>query len=521
MDTGLLTGDAFVGARRFAGGEPVVRGRDPRTGTLLDPAYGTTATETVDEAATLAGLAHRGFRRSTGERRAALLASIARRLDDLGEVLLAQAGAETGIPEPRLRAELARTTGQLRMFADLVRDGAYLDVRVDEAQPARLPQPRPELRRGNVAIGPVAVFGASNFPLAFSVAGGDTAAALAAGCPVVVKAHPSHPGTSELVAGAVAGAVAEQELPDGVFSMVYGGAETGQRLATHPAIKAIAFTGSRSGGLALTAAASSRPAPVPVYAEMSSINPVFVLAGALEARYGEIGAEFVRSMTTGAGQLCTKPGLVFVPDGPNLTSFLSTVRSAVESVPAAPMLSGHIREAYESGLRTLREHPDVTLLGSGRSEPSIALAGVAHVFVTTAAEWLRDPVLAQEIFGPASLVVRVPHPDRLATVADRLDGQLTATIHAATRDDEQARELLPLLEEKAGRIIVNGWPTGVEVGPATVHGGPFPATSDGRSTSVGTLAIQRFLRPVAYQNVPPQLLPEMLSEPAWQGLGSR
>jgi alpha-ketoglutaric semialdehyde dehydrogenase len=505
---GLLTGEMFLGSRRLPGDPPAWRGRDPRGGAPLEPAYGISKPEHVDEAAALAGRAARGFRETTGERRAALLDAIARRLEDLGDVLLDRAVAETGIPEQRLRGELARTTGQLRMFADVVRPGGHLGIQVDPAQPDRLPLPRPELRRRNVAIGPVAVFGASNFPLAFSVAGGDTASALAAGCPVVVKAHPSHPGTSELVAGAVAAAVAEHGLPEGVFSMVYGTAETGQRLVAHPAVRAVAFTGSRGGGLALMAAASSRPTPIPVYAEMSSVNPVFLLAGALDSRGDAIGEEFTRSLTLGTGQLCTNPGLIFAVETPGLTRFLAAVRAAVGGVPASPMLSEHIRSAYESGVRALREHPETTELAAGVPVPAIAEGGVAHVFTTTADAWLRDPALSAEVFGPAALVVRVPDPLLLPAVLDRLEGQLTVTVHVGPGDDGTARELLPLAEEKAGRIVVNGWPTGVEVGAATVHGGPFPATSDGRSTSVGTLAMQRFLRPVAYQDVPPELLPE-------------
>ncbi|MGI5237887.1 aldehyde dehydrogenase (NADP(+)) [Dactylosporangium sp. CA-139066] len=513
MTTGTrLTGAMFLGSRRVHGGEPTLRGRDPRSGTALEPEYGTSQPDQVDEAAELAGTAFRSFRETTGSRRAALLETIAWRLDHLCEVLLPRAVAETGIPEQRLRAELARTTGQLRMFADLIRDDAHLGLHVEHAQPARLPLPRPDLRRRNVPIGPVAVFGASNFPLAFSVAGGDTASALAAGCPVVVKAHPSHPGTSEIVAGAVAAAVRDLGLADGVFSMVYGTANTGQRLVAHPAMKAVAFTGSRAGGLAIAAAADARPVPIPVYAEMSSVNPVFLLRGALDERGQLAGDEFVQSLTTGTGQLCTNPGLIFALETPGLERFLQAVSAAVTAVLAAPMLSEHIRAAYELGIRSLREHPQTTELAAGTAAPAIVESGVAHVFTTTADAWLRDPVLAHEVFGPASLVVRVPDRSALPAIIERLEGQLTATIHIGPGDSDDARALLPLLEEKAGRIVVNGWPTGVEVGPATVHGGPFPATSDGRTTSVGTLAIERFLRPVAYQNVPQELLPEVLRD---------
>ncbi|HEY0699701.1 MAG TPA: aldehyde dehydrogenase family protein, partial [Micromonospora sp.] len=291
---------------------------------------------------------------------------------------------------------------------------------------------------------------------------------------------------------------------------VYGGTETGQRLVAHPAVRAVAFTGSRAGGLALVTTAAARPVPIPVYAEMSSVNPVFLLPGALDSRGRRIGEEFVGSLTLGTGQLCTNPGLVFAVETPGLEEFLAAVRAGIGSVAATSMLSRHIRTGYEAGVRALREHPETTELAAGVPAPTLAEGGVASVFTTTVEAWLRDPVLSHEVFGPASLVVRVPDRSVLPTVVERLEGQLTATVHVGPGDGEQARALLPLLEERAGRIVVDGWPTGVEVGAATVHGGPFPATSDGRTTSVGTLAIGRFLRPVAYQNFPPDLLPEAL-----------
>ena len=507
-----LTGEAFLGTHRAAGTQPAVRGRDPRGGTLLEPPYRTSTPDQIDDAAVLAGAAATVLRRTTGAHRATFLRAIATRLEQVSDLLLLRSAAETGLPAAALAGELARTTGQLRMFADLVDTDAQLEVCVEPAQPERQPLPRPELRRLNVPLGPVAVFGASNFPLAFSVAGGDTAAALAAGCPVVVKAHPSHPGTSEIVAGAIASVAAELGLPEGTFSLVYGGPETGQQLATHPAIRAVAFTGSRTGGLALLAAVASRPVPIPVYAEMSSVNPVFLLPGAITARARSTGDQFVQSLTTRAGQLCTNPGLVFAVQAPGLDDFLDAVARATAATPAAPMLSETIRDGYEHGVQALRTHPATTELATGRADAALAVGATASVFTTDAEAWLRHPSLAEEVFGAAALIVVVPNAADLPAIARRLEGQLTATVQVGPGDDALALELLPLLEEKAGRIVLNGWPTGVEVGPATVHGGPFPATSDGCSTSVGLLAINRFLRPLAYQNAPQHLLPAALRE---------
>ena len=502
-----LTGEMFIGAERVAGTAGTVHAQDPRTGEQLEPAYGLGTAADVDRAATLAGRAFRDYRRTTPQVRAAFLDGVADRLTALTETLVPRVVAETGIAEPRVRGELARTTNQLRLFARVVRDGTHVGARIETALPDRTPLPRPDLRQRKIPVGPVAVFGASNFPLAFSVAGGDTASALAAGCPVVVKAHPSHPGTSELVAGALAAAVAEHGLPAGVFSMVHGGTEVGTALVAHPAISAVGFTGSRVGGTALAAVAAARPHPIPVYAEMSSVNPVVLLPGALAARAAQLGAGFVTSLTTGVGQLCTNPGLVFAVEGPGLEEFLTATAEAAAASPAAPMLSDGIGSAYDAGVAALRAHPEVTEVASGADAEGIAHAGVTHVFTTTAEAFLADDALAEEVFGASSLVVRVPGTAELPGLLDRLEGQLTATLHVEESDHAVAGELLPVLEEKVGRIVVNGWPTGVDVGNAVVHGGPWPATSDGRSTSVGTLAIDRFLRPVAYQDLPADLQP--------------
>ncbi|NWE07614.1 aldehyde dehydrogenase (NADP(+)), partial [Pseudomonas edaphica] len=373
---------------------------------------------------------------------------------------------------------------------------------------ARQPLPRADLRQRHIALGPVAVFGASNFPLAFSVAGGDTASALAAGCPVIVKAHGAHPGTSELVGRALAKAVKDCGLPDGVFSLLYGsGREVGIALVTDPRIKAVGFTGSRSGGIALTQAAQARPEPIPVYAEMSSINPVYLFPAALHARAEALAQGFVASLTQGAGQFCTNPGLVIAAAGPALERFVATASELLPVCAAQTMLTPGIFQAYEAGVGNLTEHAQIAAKGMAAQGPN---QGQAQLFVTQASAFLRNEHLQAEVFGAASLVVVCANDEEVRQVSEQLEGQLTATLHLDDADLARAQALLPVLERKAGRMLVNGWPTGVEVCDAMVHGGPFPATSDSRSTSVGTAAILRFLRPVCYQDFPDSLLPAAL-----------
>ncbi len=508
MSDVALTGEMFLGAQRVRGTTDTVHGFDPRSGEQLEPAYGLGSTDDVARAAALAAEAFGVYRKTTPQARAAFLDQVADNIDALGEQLVERVQRETGIVEPRVRGELGRTTNQLRLFAAVVREGSWVGARIDPALPDRTPLPRPDLRQRKVPLGPVAVFGASNFPLAFSVAGGDTASALAAGCPVVVKAHSAHPGTSELVAGAIAAAVAKHGLPEGTFSMVYGnGPDVGTALVSDPRIKAVGFTGSRGGGTALMAAAAARPVPIPVYAEMSSINPVFLLPGALAADPEGLAAAYVASLTVGVGQLCTNPGLVFAVDGPEVDTFLAATAASVTGSSALPMLNPGIHASYLEGVAALAAHPRVEEVAAGQDDDTLAAAGQAHVFSAPGDAFLAEPALHAEVFGSSSLVVRVSSADQLAEVAEALEGQLTATVHATDADHAAAASLLPVLEDKVGRIVFNGWPTGVDVGHAMVHGGPFPATSDGRSTSVGTLAIERFVRPVAYQDVPAALLP--------------
>jgi NADP-dependent aldehyde dehydrogenase len=506
-----LTGQMIIGGTRVTGSGESVAGVDPRTGERLEPGYRGAGPAEVDRACELAEQAFAGYRSAPVAARADFLDDIAARIDALGERLVRRAVRESGLPEARLTGELARTTGQLRLFAGVLREGSWQGARIDHADPSTTPA-RPDLRQRKIPLGPVAVFGASNFPLAFSVAGGDTASALAAGCPVVVKAHEAHPGTSELVGVAVAEAVRAAGLPEGVFSLVYGdGPGVGTRLVSHPRIQAVGFTGSRGAGLAIAEAAFRRPRPIPVYAEMSSVNPVFLLPGALASRGAELGTAYAGSLTLGAGQFCTNPGLVFAAHGPELDAFLDSAAKAVESDPGAPMLTERIAGSYHGAAARLTDNPSVTVLARGQRADGPA-GGQAVLATVDAAEFTGDEALEQEIFGAASLVVRCADADSLIELASSLEGQLTATVHAAEGDYPLAGRLLPVLERLAGRVLFDGWPTGVQVGHAMVHGGPFPATSDSRTTSVGSLAIERFLRPVCYQDTPAALLPEVLRD---------
>ena len=505
---GIVRGTALVGAADLTSAE-TFRAADPATGALLEPAFSTAGAPEVEAACALAEAAFPSFSETDPETRATFLESAAAAVADLGAPLIERAMSETGLPQARLEGERARTVGQLRLFADLVRSGAWVRATIDPALPDRRPSPRPDLRRRHVALGPVAVFGASNFPLAFSVAGGDTASALAAGCPVVVKGHPAHPGTGELVARALRAAVVASGLHEGVFSYLPGPSSAlGAALVADPRIKAVGFTGSRAGGLALMRIAAARPEPIPVYAEMSAINPVLLLPGALRARGAALASGFVQSLTLGAGQFCTNPGLLIGIASPELDAFAEAAGALIrESIPHT-MLTADITSRFERTVATLADRPGVTVAARGAAAgPGGAPAALLR---TEAHRFLADPALAEEMFGPASLLVTAAGPAEMARVVTSLAGQLTATLHLDRADEHLAAGLVPLLARKAGRILANGWPTGVEVAPAMVHGGPFPATSDGRSTSVGTLAIERFLRPVCYQDLPDALLPPPL-----------
>ncbi|HEV3106677.1 MAG TPA: aldehyde dehydrogenase (NADP(+)) [Trinickia sp.] len=502
-----ITGDMLIGGTAVRGSAGALRAFDPARNTEIEPVFGAGDANDVDRACRLAQAAFDPFRHAPLEQRARLLEAIADRIVALGDALIERAHVESALPKARLEGERARTVDQLRFFAALVREGRWLAATLDSAMPERKPLPRPDLRMQKIAIGPVAVFGASNFPLAFSVAGGDTASALAAGCPVVVKAHPAHLGTSELVGRAIQQAVAETALPAGVFSLVIGaGNAIGEALVAHPAIKAVGFTGSRGGGLALMNIAARRREPIPVFAEMSSINPCFVLPGALAARAEAIANGFVESLTLGVGQFCTNPGLVVVLDGPHVQTFADAAAKALETKGAQTMLTAGIAAAYRDGVGRRGGVEGVKQVGEGA--PSEAQhAALPALFATTQSHFVSQPPLEDEIFGPTSLIVTCRDVDEMIGLAEHLEGQLTTTLHVEHADVELAQKLLPTLERKAGRILANGFSTGVEVAHAMVHGGPFPATSDPRSTSVGALAIERFLRPVCYQDLPAELLP--------------
>ena len=507
----MLTGRNLV-AGEWQDGNGTFTAVDAASGEPMAPDFAEATEDDVATACAAAAEAQKVFGALPLAERARFLRLAADKIDALGDALTQRAMAESGLPEARLNGERGRTVGQLRLFADEVEGGAWQGLRIDHADPARTP-PKPDLRLRKIPLGPVAVFGASNFPLAFSVAGGDTASAFAAGCCVVVKGHPAHPGTSEMVAGAIAEAVAESGLPAGVFSMLSGTRnDLGEALVKDPRITAVGFTGSRGGGLALMEHAANRPVPIPVYAEMSSINPVVLMPARLEAGVEELAAAYVASLALGAGQFCTNPGLLFVVEGDAADRFIEGVRQALPDVAAQTMLTRGIKSAYAKATAVLTGMDGAELVGTG-AEGS-ATCGQAHVYTLSGAAFRENEDFQDEVFGPSSLIVRCTGLDEIVQILAGLEGQLTATLHMAEADHAEAARLLPVLEQIAGRIIANTWPTGVDVTHAMVHGGPFPATSDGRSTSVGTLAIDRFLRPVSYQDMPETLLPQDLKDDA-------
>ncbi len=505
-----VLGEMLIGNRTVSGSGAEFRGFDPAKQQAIDPAFGSAGQAEVEAACAMADSAFEAFRATSPQQRAGFLEAIGANLERAAEEIVLRAIAETGLPEARIRNELGRTCGQLRLFARTVRDGTYVDARIDPAMPERTP-PRADIRLVHQPLGPVVVFGASNFPLAFSVAGGDTASALAAGCPVIVKAHHAHPGTSELAGRAIQQAVSDCALPEGVFSLLFGsGTEIGSALVADPRVQAVGFTGSRSGGTALLKIAQARQQPIPVYAEMSSINPVLLLPGALTERGAAIGASFAGALTLGAGQFCTNPGLLIALEGSEIDAFLSGAGEAIAGLEPATMLTCDIHNSYRSGVDALAANSRVDCAIAGKAGEG--LVSQPLLFATTGVDFLADHSLSNEVFGAAALLVRCIDVAEIKAVLHALEGQLTASVHAAQSDMALAAELMPLLERCAGRILFNGFGTGVEVCDAMVHGGPYPSTSDGRSTSVGSLAIMRFLRPVCYQDVPSVLLPAALRD---------
>lgn len=515
-----LHGKNIIAGRPEANSGKTFAAVDPATATALAPAFHEASLADADRAAQAAANAYAAYRRTSPQQRADFLERIAAGIEALGDALIARANAETGLPVARLQGERGRTTGQLRAFAALVKEGSWVDARIDRAQPERKPLPRPDVRRMLMPIGPVLVYGASNFPLAFSAAGGDTASALAGGNTVVLKAHPAHPGTSELVMRAVAEAIAACGLPAGTVNLVQSvDTAVSTALVQHPLIQAVGFTGSLAAGRAIYNAAAARPVPIPVFSEMGSINPVFILPGALAERGKTIAEGFVGSLTLGVGQFCTNPGVVVALKSPQLEQFLADAGALVSAAAPGTMLYDGIRARYEAGVATLARRPGVALVAAA-TQPADARktqAG-ARLFRVSAAGFLADAHLREEVFGPASVLVECDSLAEMEQVASAIPGQLTATIHGAASDLAPAAPIADALAQRVGRLLWNGFPTGVEVCPAMVHGGPYPATTDARSTSVGTAAIERFVRPVCFQNAPQETLPAELQNANPRGI---
>jgi len=514
-----LTGRSLIGFRQGNGsGEPLCA-TDPATGHSLQPGFIAATEEEVDLAARLSSEAFVAYSRTSGGVRGAFLRTIATKIESIAGEIVERAGRETALPPARLQGETARTCAQLRLFADVAEEGSWVSARIDHADSDRKPLPRPDIRSMLRPLGPIVVFGASNFPLAFSVAGGDTASALAGGNPVIVKAHAAHPGTSEIVGQMVRDSVRECGLPEGAFSLLFGsGAEIGVALMKHPLVKGGGFTGSRTAGRILMDVAGSRPEPIPFYAEMSSTNPVFILPGALRERSESIAAGLHTSFTMGAGQFCTKPGMVFFPHSSEAATFTEKLRQLVAGSAPFHLLTKSIYSSYDAALAGRKNNTAVRLVAEVRKdEPDCGFAVGTALFETDADTFLSSDLDA-EIFGPTTLLVRHSKRDQILEIARSLEGQLTATIHGTAQDLHDFADLISILEGRVGRLVFNGFPTGVEVCNAMVHGGPYPSTSDGRSTSVGTRAIFRFTRPVCYQGFPDDALPEELKDSNRSGI---
>ncbi|MCI2395062.1 aldehyde dehydrogenase (NADP(+)) [Aliiroseovarius sediminis] len=501
-DAGFAPHGKHLIAGEWVAGEKTFRS-EPAHGAAHDFGIGTPAL--VDRACQAAEEAFWSYGYSTREDRAAFLEAIAEEIDAREDAVTQIGTSETGLPEGRLVGERGRTVGQLRLFASHIRDGAYLDLRHDAPLPDRQPAPRPDLRMVQRPIGPVAVFGASNFPLAFSTAGGDTAAALAAGCPVVVKGHSAHPGTGEIIAEAIHAAIKRCDIHPGVFSLIQGGRrDVGTALVQHPLINAVGFTGSLAGGRALFDLCAARPNPIPFFGELGSVNPVFLFPSVLADKAESIAEAWAGSLTMGAGQFCTNPGIVVVQAGSAADRFLVAATKALKAGSAQTMLTDGIAEAFQSGKDQIASMDGVTQMVSSASEGRTA---AAQLLTVKGSDFLANPALAEEVFGPLGLVVLADSADDMLAIAKNLKGQLTVTAHFDDADHGLLAKLMPIIERKAGRLVGNGFPTGVEVADAMVHGGPYPASTNFGATSVGTLSIRRFLRPVCYQDLPEDLLP--------------
>ncbi len=507
-----ISGRSLIGFREAAGAGEMFYAENPATGERLQPGFASATAEEVELAVSLAAEAFEVYQRVPGHERGAFLRKIAETIESIAGEVIERAAQETALPQARLQGEIGRTCGQLRLFAEVVEEGSWVQARIDRAAPERRPLPKPDIRSMLRPLGPVVVFGASNFPLAFSVAGGDTASALAAGNPVIFKAHPAHPRTGELVGRAIQESVRECGLPEGAFSLLFdAGTQVGTALVRHSLIKAGAFTGSRGAGRALMDIAAARPEPIPFYAEMSSTNPVFILPGALRERGEAIATGLHGSYTLGAGQFCTKPGMVFVPEGSDAAAFGQRLQELVSATTPFHLLTRTIHSSYESAIAARGKDAKLVAAGQAAASGDASFAACAALFETDATSFLESGLDA-EIFGPTTLLVRHSSREQVLAIARGLEGHLTATIHGTENDLREFADLLAILENKVGRLVFNSFPTGVEVTHAMVHGGPYPATSDGRSTSVGSQAIFRFARPVCYQGFPDSALPDALKD---------
>ncbi len=509
-----LTGHHFIAGREAAPHGHFFHAANPTTSTQLEPAYADASHAEADEALRAADGAFDALRLATAETRAALLDAIADEIMALGDALLERAHAETALPMARLTGERGRAIGQCKLFAALIREGSWAEARVDHAMADRQPLPKPDVRRVMMPIGPVVVFGASNFPFAIGVVGTDTVCALAAGCPVVVKGHPAHPGTCEMMGRAVLNALHKVGLPAGCFSLLHGkGNDIGLTLVKHPLTQAVGFTGSLRGGRALMDAAAARAHPIPVYAEMGSVNPVFVLPGALQERGAKIAEGYVQAVTMGVGQFCTNPAVVLGLQGEELNQFISNTATLAGKVPPQTMLHRGICEAYEAGTAVWQTVGGLHLAGESEVAPNeTATQAACRIFTTTLDVLEANTELQREVFGPCSIITQCTSLDDMLRYANSLEGQLTATLHGTAEDLREFAPLVRVLEKKVGRLIFNGFPTGIEVCPSMHHGGPFPAASHSFFTSIGTASIYRFVRPVCYQGFPEEALPEQLKD---------
>lgn len=499
-----LKGSNIIGFGYSSEGTVAIQAVNPETGETLGPLFYNATEEELSAATSLAEDAFAVYRHKSGKEKGAFLRAIAEEIESLGDELIQRYTSETGLPAGRATGERGRTCGQLRLFAQLVEEGSWVNAKIDPAMPDRQPLPRVDLRSMERAIGPVAVFGASNFPLAFSVAGGDTASALAAGCPVVFKAHPAHLGTSEMVGVAIQKAAQKTGMPEGTFSMLHADADISQALVKDPKIKAVGFTGSYKVGKILFDLAAQRPVPIPVYSEMGSTNPVFILPKTLAQNGAALAENYVNSVTMGVGQFCTNPGIMLIQKN---EEFMETLKSKAKEAAGGVMLTAGIKDAYYGGLERSKKYTQVIGIGKKAEGLTGVEPTILHADYQT---FIDNPHLDEEIFGPTSLVVEGNSKEEYLEIARNLSGHLTATVHGSEEELQEYSELLDILEQKVGRLIINGFPTGVEVSHAMVHGGPFPSTTDSRSTSVGTGAITRFTRPVCFQNMPNSLLPAEL-----------